>query len=155
MRNRLFNLAASLALHGARVLVVDLDPQGNASTALGIDHHAEVPSIYDVLVDSRPLSEVVQPVPGDVDRDHAGPLGDHLGDPQSVPHVQCEWRHDASPHHGGDDHYIEANPYCTTKARPEQLLPVGELVREAHEKVCPYSHATRNNVSVSFEVIGA
>ncbi|NEE24598.1 ParA family protein, partial [Streptomyces sp. SID7982] len=41
----------------------DLDPQGNASTALGIDHHADVPSIYDVLVDSRPLSEVVQPVP--------------------------------------------------------------------------------------------
>ncbi|MCX5124000.1 ParA family protein [Streptomyces sp. NPDC002812] len=56
------NLAASLALHGARVLVVDLDPQGNASTALGIDHHADVPSIYDVLVDSRPLMEVVQPV---------------------------------------------------------------------------------------------
>ncbi|MEV0602409.1 AAA family ATPase [Streptomyces sp. NPDC050315] len=57
------NLAASLALHGARVLVVDLDPQGNASTALGIDHHAEVPSIYDVLVESKPLSDVVQPVP--------------------------------------------------------------------------------------------
>ncbi|RLL67835.1 ParA family protein [Streptomyces sp. Z26] len=57
------NLAASLALHGARVLVVDLDPQGNASTALGIDHHSEVPSIYDVLVESKPLSEVVQPVP--------------------------------------------------------------------------------------------
>ncbi|ONK12805.1 Sporulation initiation inhibitor protein soj [Streptomyces sp. MP131-18] len=56
------NLAASLALHGARVLVIDLDPQGNASTALGIDHHAEVPSIYDVLIDSRPLSDVVQPV---------------------------------------------------------------------------------------------
>ncbi|WP_432107340.1 ParA family protein [Streptomyces sp. AA1529] len=57
------NLAASLALHGGRVLVVDLDPQGNASTALGVDHHAEVPSIYDVLVESKPLSEVVQPVP--------------------------------------------------------------------------------------------
>jgi chromosome partitioning protein len=56
------NVAASLALHGARVLVIDLDPQGNASTALGIDHHAEVPSIYDVLVDSKPLSDVVQPV---------------------------------------------------------------------------------------------
>ncbi|WP_129841457.1 ParA family protein [Streptomyces sp. RFCAC02] len=56
------NLAASLALHGARVLVIDLDPQGNASTALGIDHHAEVPSIYDVLVESLPLSDVVQPV---------------------------------------------------------------------------------------------
>jgi chromosome partitioning protein len=57
------NLAASLALHGSRVLVIDLDPQGNASTALGIDHHAEVPSIYDVLIESKPLSDVVQPVP--------------------------------------------------------------------------------------------
>ncbi|TDC73393.1 ParA family protein [Streptomyces hainanensis] len=56
------NLAASLALHGARVLVIDLDPQGNASTALGIDHHAEVPSIYDVLIEGKPLAEVVQPV---------------------------------------------------------------------------------------------
>ncbi|MEU6441245.1 MULTISPECIES: ParA family protein [unclassified Streptomyces] len=56
------NLAASLALLGSRVLVIDLDPQGNASTALGIDHHAEVPSIYDVLVESKPLSDVVQPV---------------------------------------------------------------------------------------------
>jgi chromosome partitioning protein len=56
------NLAAGLALHGLRVLVVDLDPQGNASTALGIDHHAEVPSIYDVLVEGKPLADVVQPV---------------------------------------------------------------------------------------------
>ncbi|MGP3980737.1 ParA family protein [Streptomyces sp. KR80] len=57
------NLAASLALHGARVLVIDLDPQGNASTALGIEHHSEVPSVYDVLVESKPLADVVQPVP--------------------------------------------------------------------------------------------
>jgi len=56
------NLAAALALHGSRVLVIDLDPQGNASTALGVDHHAEVPSIYEVLVEGRPLAEVVQPV---------------------------------------------------------------------------------------------
>lgn len=57
------NVAAALAQAGATVLVIDLDPQGNASTALGIDHHAEVPSIYDVLVDGDPMSEVVQPCP--------------------------------------------------------------------------------------------
>ncbi|WP_228718269.1 ParA family protein [Kitasatospora acidiphila] len=56
------NMAAGLAMHGLRVLVIDLDPQGNASTALGIDHHAEVPSIYDVLVEGKPLADVVQPV---------------------------------------------------------------------------------------------
>jgi cellulose biosynthesis protein BcsQ len=55
------NVAAALAQSGLTVLVIDLDPQGNASTALGIDHHAEVPSIYDVLVDGAPLLEVVQP----------------------------------------------------------------------------------------------
>jgi chromosome partitioning protein len=57
------NLAAALAQAGLRVLVLDNDPQGNASTALGIDHHAEVPSIYDVLVEGRPLREVVQACP--------------------------------------------------------------------------------------------
>lgn len=55
------NVAAALAQSGLRVLVIDLDPQGNASTALGIDHHAEVPSIYDVLVDGASLLDVVQP----------------------------------------------------------------------------------------------
>jgi chromosome partitioning protein len=55
------NLAASLAQHGSRVLVVDLDPQGNASTALDVPHHSGVASVYDVLIDDRPLAEVVQP----------------------------------------------------------------------------------------------
>ena len=55
------NLAASLALHGSRVLVIDLDPQGNASTALDVDHHVGVPSVYDVLVEDRPLAEVIRP----------------------------------------------------------------------------------------------
>ncbi|MFZ5869842.1 MAG: ParA family protein [Actinomycetota bacterium] len=57
------NLAAALAQAGLRVLVLDIDPQGNASTALGIDHHADVPSLYDVLVEGRPLGEVLQPCP--------------------------------------------------------------------------------------------
>ena len=56
------NLAASLALHGSRVLVVDLDPQGNASTALDVDHHTGIPSVYNVLVDDRPLAAIVRPV---------------------------------------------------------------------------------------------
>ena len=58
------NIAAALALQGLQVLVVDLDPQGNASTALGVEHHSEVPSIYDVLIEGRPLQEVVAQVEG-------------------------------------------------------------------------------------------
>ncbi len=54
------NLAAGLARHGARVLVIDLDPQGNASTALSVDHHAGVPSIYNVLVDDLPLASIIR-----------------------------------------------------------------------------------------------
>lgn len=46
-------------MHGIRVLVVDLDPQGNASTALGVDHRSGTPSIYEVLVGDRPLDEIV------------------------------------------------------------------------------------------------
>lgn len=57
------NSAAALASVGAKVLVIDLDPQGNASTALGIPHTADVPSIYDVLIDEFPLAEVIQKSP--------------------------------------------------------------------------------------------
>jgi len=52
------NIAAALALHGLRVLVIDLDPQGNASTALGIDHTTGTPSIYDVLLGGDSLADV-------------------------------------------------------------------------------------------------
>jgi chromosome partitioning protein len=52
------NLAAALALQGLAVLVVDLDPQGNASTALAVDHRTEVPSVYDVLIDGVPMADV-------------------------------------------------------------------------------------------------
>jgi chromosome partitioning protein len=58
------NLAAGLAMHGARVLVIDLDPQGNASTALDIDHHSGIPSVYNVLVEGQPLTSIVRPVTG-------------------------------------------------------------------------------------------
>jgi len=58
------NLAASLSQHGIRVLVVDLDPQGNASTALDVDHHVGRDSVYNVLVDERSLSEIVTEVDG-------------------------------------------------------------------------------------------
>jgi chromosome partitioning protein len=52
------NIAMALALHGLRVLLVDLDPQGNASTALGVEHGAGTPSIYDVLLGGATLTEV-------------------------------------------------------------------------------------------------
>jgi chromosome partitioning protein len=61
------NIAAAMALHGLRVLVIDLDPQGNASTALGIDHHAEIPSVYDLLIEGKSLGDVaieVAEIPG-------------------------------------------------------------------------------------------
>jgi chromosome partitioning protein len=58
------NLAASLAMHGSRVLVVDLDPQGNASTALDVDHHSGIGSVYNVLVEGQPLAAVISRVAG-------------------------------------------------------------------------------------------
>jgi chromosome partitioning protein len=82
------NVAAALSQAGSTVLVIDLDPQGNASTALGIPHHAEVPSVYDVLVDGRPISEVVQecadlPRSGLRPRDHRPRWGrDRVGVPR-------------------------------------------------------------------------
>ncbi len=55
------NLAAALARAGARVLVIDMDPQGNASTALGVDHRSEQQSVYEVLVQDLPLGPVIRP----------------------------------------------------------------------------------------------
>ena len=54
------NIAAALAEAGMNVLVIDNDPQGNASTALGIEHGVELPSTYNTLIDDTPLSDIVQ-----------------------------------------------------------------------------------------------
>ncbi len=57
------NLAVALAQGGAEVLVVDLDPQGNASTALGLEHREGTPGTYEILVEGRSIAEVVKPAP--------------------------------------------------------------------------------------------
>ncbi|WP_334151267.1 ParA family protein [Microbacterium sp.] len=59
------NTAAALAGLGAKVLVIDLDPQGNASTALGVPHSADTPSVYDVLINDTALADIVQQSPED------------------------------------------------------------------------------------------
>ncbi|WP_090582082.1 ParA family protein [Arthrobacter sp. ov407] len=71
------NIAAALAAAGLNVLVIDIDPQGNASTALGIEHHADVDSIYDVLINDVPLKDVVAPCP-DIDNLICAPATIHL-----------------------------------------------------------------------------
>ena len=59
------NLATYLALSGHRVLIVDLDPQGNATSGLGIDKGTLDRSVYDVLVDGLPLRDVIVGTPVD------------------------------------------------------------------------------------------
>ncbi len=55
------NLATALAAIDKKVLIVDLDPQGNASTGLGVDRHARRVSSYELLLSDAPVSEAVQP----------------------------------------------------------------------------------------------
>jgi len=55
------NLGAGLAFQGERVLIVDLDPQGNTSSGLGIDRGAIESSTYDVLVEGTPVADVLEP----------------------------------------------------------------------------------------------
>ncbi|WP_319804703.1 ParA family protein [Nocardioides malaquae] len=57
------NLAAALSQLGQKVLVIDLDPQGNASTALNVDHRRGTPSTYDLLVDGAALEDVITDCP--------------------------------------------------------------------------------------------
>ncbi len=55
------NLGTALAAIGERVLIIDLDPQGNASTGLGIERKSRVTSSYDMLVGERSLRDVIMP----------------------------------------------------------------------------------------------
>ena len=57
------NLAVALAHLGMRVLVLDLDPQGNCSTALGVEHRRGTPSSYDALVDGAALADLATSSP--------------------------------------------------------------------------------------------
>ena len=59
------SLGASLAELGYKVLVVDLDPQGNASTGLGIRHEEREVTVYDVLADEAPIEGAIVPTPID------------------------------------------------------------------------------------------
>ena len=60
------NIATAMAATGWRVLLIDLDPQGNASTGIGVDAADRVRSSYDLLVDEAPLADCIQPtrIPG-------------------------------------------------------------------------------------------
>ena len=55
------NLGAALALQSERILIVDLDPQGNATSGLGIDRGSIDDSVYDVLVGDVPAEDVIEP----------------------------------------------------------------------------------------------
>ncbi len=57
------NIAAAMAMGGLRVLVIDLDPQGNASTALGVEHRDSA-GVYEVLMGSATMPEVIKKVSG-------------------------------------------------------------------------------------------
>jgi chromosome partitioning protein len=59
------NLAAYLALSGTRTLVIDLDPQGNATSGLGVDRRTVERSSYEALVDRAPMTELVRETPID------------------------------------------------------------------------------------------
>ena len=57
------NIAAAMAMGGLRVLVIDLDPQGNASTALGVEHRDSA-GVYEVLMGNSSMREVIKKVAG-------------------------------------------------------------------------------------------
>ena len=101
------NLAAALAQQGARVLLIDMDPQGNASTALGVDHSEGVAGVYDTLVDATPLAELVQPCP-DVPGLSVVPATIDLAGAEielvSLPQREFRLRHAVTAHLAGNGH---------------------------------------------------
>lgn len=99
------NLAAALARGGARVLVIDLDPQGNASTALGIEHRSDTVSVYEVIINDEAIEDVIQRSP-DFDTLFCVPATIHLAgaEIELVSMVAREQRL-----HTGLDKFLEAS----------------------------------------------
>ncbi len=99
------NLAAALARGGARVLVIDLDPQGNASTALGIEHRSDTVSVYEVIINDEAIENVIQKSP-DFDTLFCVPATIHLAgaEIELVSMVAREQRL-----HTGLDKFLEAS----------------------------------------------
>ena len=92
------NLAAYLCAYGKKVLLVDLDPQGNATTGVGIDKSKDYNTFYDIILDECSVNEAIMPtniknlkiLPSNVDL--AG---------SEVALVQRENREKVCPHEGG------------------------------------------------------
>ena len=96
------NLAAALARAGMRVLVIDIDPQGNASTALNIPHTGEVPSVYDVLLGEMEIQDVLQDAP-DIDGLQVVPATIELARAESeLPRIDAQEKRDDDDDHAAD-----------------------------------------------------
>ena len=53
------NLGASIAKHGYKVLIVDIDPQGNATSGLGVEKSSVDQDVYNVIIDEIPISKTI------------------------------------------------------------------------------------------------
>lgn len=106
------NMATAMAATGWRTLLIDLDPQGNASTGLGIDSASREVSSYDLLVDEAPIAEATVPtsipgldiVPATVD------LSGAEVELVSVEERTARLRSALENHHGHDICFIDCPP---------------------------------------------